>query len=80
MKKATLLDYQDEIEATIKLMQREIDGLRAQLRDQTARLAGLRPQVAAVPPWVATFERRLDILAAEVARLSQMIDPVGLGL
>ncbi len=80
MKKATLLDYQDETEATIKLMQREIDGLRAQLRDQDHRLAGLRPNMAAVPPWVAMFERRLDILAAEVARLSQMIDPVGLGL
>ena len=70
--------YQEGTEGAMKLMQREIDALRAQLRDQAARLAGLRPQVAAVPPWVAMFERRLDILAAEVARLSQAIDPVGL--
>lgn len=65
-----------DIDATFTLMQREIDNLRAEVKDQAARLVQLRPQtsappvVAVVPPWASTFERRLDIIAAEVARLS----------
>lgn len=64
-----------EIDATIALMQREIDTLRATVKTLEHRLMTLRPQSAPLaanvpPPWALRLLRDIEDLAGEVARLS----------
>ena len=66
-----------EVDAAIMLMQREIDALRATVKTLEHRLMGLRPTeqsapvaLAVLPTWAIQLQRDVQDLAGEVARLS----------